>query len=279
MRMENVSLRKGAAQPLAMPASHVSVMSISQASRATFPDLYFRLPFVFFIRSGSKRVVCPVKGEMVGEAGDIFIFDQGSWVTMENRPVAQQAYQADGVCFAPDLIEDAFGSACSAQPAPAGVQLVRGDLAASLEMLAHIHDTTARADLPASIRRHRLLEPLVWLRHYGVHISAHSDEQPLSQVRALIETDLSHNWRIADVARAFAMSEATFRRRLTRTGQGFAKILLHTRLERGLAMLQTSAAPISDIALECGFSTPSHFSDSFKKRFGISPKAIRGVDN
>ena len=78
-----------------------------------------------------------------------------------------------------------------------------------------------------------------------------------------------------EVAEHFAMSEATMRRWLSKTGQGFAKILLHTRLERGLSLLQTTDDQISEIALDCGFKTPSHFSDAFRKRFGIKPKDIR----
>lgn len=73
------------------------------------------------------------------------------------------------------------------------------------------------------------------------------------------------------------MSEATLRRSLAGSGQGFARILHNARLERGLALLQTTDLPISRIALDCGFGTPSHFSDSFRKRFGIPPKSIRSA--
>jgi transcriptional regulator GlxA family with amidase domain len=49
-------------------------------------------------------------------------------------------------------------------------------------------------------------------------------------------------------------------------------------LEYGLSLLQTTDMQISQIALECGFKTPSHFSDSFRKRFNIAPKMIRFTD-
>jgi transcriptional regulator GlxA family with amidase domain len=65
------------------------------------------------------------------------------------------------------------------------------------------------------------------------------------------------------------------RRLLVKSGQGFAKTLLNTRLEHGLSMLQTTNVPVSQIALDCGFKTPSHFSDAFRKRFEIRPKEIR----
>ncbi len=69
------------------------------------------------------------------------------------------------------------------------------------------------------------------------------------------------------------------RRWLGKTGQGFAQTLLHTRLERGLNLLQTTDARVSQIALDCGFNAPSHVSDAFRKRFGSKPRDIRLVAN
>lgn len=102
-------------------------------------------------------------------------------------------------------------------------------------------------------------------------------DAPISQVRSLIETDLSHSWKAEEVTKHFAMSEATMRRWLSKSGQGFAQILLNTRLEHGLSLLQTTGAQVSEIAFECGFKTPSHFSDAFRKRFRIKPKDIRSA--
>ena len=117
----------------------------------------------------------------------------------------------------------------------------------------------------------------MWLREQGFQLPTQVKDDPISQVRSLIESDLSHSWVAKEVAEHFAMSEATMRRWLSKGGQGFAKLLLHTRLEHGLSLLQTTHAPVSEIALDCGFKTPSHFSDAFRKRFGIKPKDIRLV--
>ncbi|MFE3839092.1 helix-turn-helix domain-containing protein [Pseudogemmobacter sonorensis] len=108
------------------------------------------------------------------------------------------------------------------------------------------------------------MEPLIWLRHHGIDLAPPQDSQPVSRLRRLLEADLSHPWRISEVAQHFVMSKATLRRCLAGSGQGFAKILHNARLERGLGLLQTSDPPISRIALDCGFGTPSHFSDSLE---------------
>ncbi len=252
----------------------VSIFQISQATTATFVDLYFRLTFLFFIQRGSKRVVTRSQGEIVGEEGDLMIFPPGTMVTMENRPVLNENYRALGVCFSHELIDLVYADT----PLPNNafdVQIVRSQTHNPNAILSLLQDTFEQDTLPESIRQHRLVEPLIWLRAQGIGLPTRVQEQPISKVRRLIETDLSHPWVAEEVAGHFAMSEATMRRWLSKTGQGFAKILLHTRLEQGLSLLQTTDAQISEIALDCGFKTPSHFSDAFRKRFGIKPKEIR----
>ena len=254
--------------------SKVSIFPITQATTATFTELYFRLTFFFFIQRGSKYVLSPKQGEMLGEEGDLMIFPPGSMVTMENRPVMEGDYRALGVCYTHDLINSVFSDVPKFDAAQ-GVQIVRASQHNPAGILSLIQDTLDNDALPATIRNHRLLEPLLWLREQGFQLPTQVEDDPISQVRSLIETDLSYPWMAAEVAAHFAMSEATMRRWLSKTGQGFARILLYTRLEWGLSLLQTTDAQVSQIALDCGFKTPSHFSDAFRKRFGIKPKDIR----
>ncbi|MEH6739224.1 MAG: AraC family transcriptional regulator [Sulfitobacter sp.] len=266
--MSDEKVQSTAAEP------KVSILPISQATTATFTDLYFRLTFFFFIQTGSKRVLSPTQGELIGQAGDLMIFPPGSMVTMENRPVLDDSYRAVGVSFSDDLIDAVFADH-QLHTVPKGIQIVRAEPDHPSNLLDLITATLADDALPPSIQQHRLLEPLIWLRDKGYQLPTHSEERPLSRLRRLIETDLSHPWRISEVASHFAMSEATLRRLLVKSGQGFAKTLLNTRLEHGLSMLQTTNVPVSQIALDCGFKTPSHFSDAFRKRFEIRPKDIR----
>lgn len=255
----------------------VCVLPITQATAATFSDLFIRLTFLCFIQTGTKRVVCPINGEMIAEESDLIIFPAGSMVTLENRPLLNRDYRADGVYFTHELIDAVFADQGHMVP-PSGIRIVRADPYRPIEILKLIQDTLGNEALPLPIRRHRLLEPLIWLRDHGVRLPVQDANEPLARLRHLIETDPGHAWRSSDVARHFAMSEPTFRRWLAKSGYGFAKILHNTRLEKGLALLQTTRMPVSQIALDCGFKTPSHFSDSFKKRFGITPKAIRSKE-
>ncbi|MEM6502026.1 MAG: AraC family transcriptional regulator [Cyanobacteria bacterium P01_C01_bin.89] len=199
-------------------------------------------------------------------------------MTLENRPVLNNGYRAIGVCFSHSMVKVVFPSQKQGAK-PFGIQILQIGSDLVLKILDSVRNTLQDENLPESVRQHRLLEPLIWLKHHGIQLSPSEDENPLSKVRRLIETDLSHPWRSGEVAEYFSISESTMRRWLAKSGQGFAKTLQNTRLEHGLSLLQSTDIPISNIALDCGFKTPSHFSDSFRKRFGIKPSEIRKVES
>ncbi|MGV1907907.1 hypothetical protein [Agrobacterium cavarae] len=148
------------AEQLGFQGTGVSIFPITQATAATFTDLFIGVTFLCFICAGSKRVVCPVNGEFVGEAGDLLIFPSGSIVTLENRPVSAANYRATGIYFDHELIDAVFAGPPQASGSP-GVQIVRQAASADYDVVEvtrqALHDDT----LPLSVKRHRLLEPLV----------------------------------------------------------------------------------------------------------------------
>ena len=252
----------------------VRIHPITQASTATFADLYIKNTSLFFIEQGSKRVETSGSQEIIGQTGDIIVFAPDSIVTIENRTWSGSDYRAIGVSFANDLVGMIYPVTPAKRPLQS-VHVVSPPPNENTQMLDIIRKAQMDANIPTQVYEHRLLEVLIWMKTMGVQLFSPMDKSPLGQVRTLIESDLTHPWRSKEVADNFAMSEATMRRWLAQSGGRFSRILINARLEKGLSLLQTTAHPISKIALDCGFKTPSHFSDSFKTRFGIQPKALR----
>ena len=54
--------------------------------------------------------------------------------------------------------------------------------------------------------------------------------------------------------------------------------LLHQRLDEGARQLAVSSADIAEIALSLGFSSQSHFTTAFRKRFNQTPRQY-AMDN
>ncbi len=252
----------------------IHLFPIVQATNAIFPDLYLRQTCLFFIEQGAKRVVDVDRKEWLAEEGDLLIFPPDSIVTMENRPKMEVDYRAMGIAYSSKVIGSLFTSSDSVA-STAEIQVVRSSDHTPSILVPLLRSTISDAQLPQPIRQHRLLEPLVWLKQIGIQLPLKADVSLLSKVREIIDADLSQSWQASAVADQLAMSESTFRRRMAKEGQNFSKVLLNSRLEFGLNLLQTTSQSVSEIAFECGFKTPSHFSDVFKKRFGITPRHIR----
>ena len=81
---------------------------------------------------------------------------------------------------------------------------------------------------------------------------------------------------LSDLARRLSVSEfhlcRVFREQTGLTLHAFQTEL---RLRSGLEMLADTRLDISRIALELGFSSHSHFSDTLRRRFSRTPISIR----
>lgn len=56
---------------------------------------------------------------------------------------------------------------------------------------------------------------------------------------------------------------------------GFFEYVENQRMTRARDMILSTSLPISDIALSCGFALPNSFYKAFKRRFDVSPSALR----
>jgi AraC-like DNA-binding protein len=99
------------------------------------------------------------------------------------------------------------------------------------------------------------------------------DAPPLS---AIMEANFCHSLPLDAFAKMCHRSLSSFKREFHRCyGTTPAKWLLQRRLECAAQMLRTTSLSMIEIALECGFEEPSHFSRTFKSRFDRSPTDYR----
>lgn len=57
-------------------------------------------------------------------------------------------------------------------------------------------------------------------------------------------------------------------------GKAPHQYIIELRLERAKVMLAGARQSITDVALSCGFSSLSHFSGAYKRRWGVSPSEV-----
>lgn len=99
------------------------------------------------------------------------------------------------------------------------------------------------------------------------------DAPPLPPI---MEANFCHSLPLDAFAKMCHRSLSSFKREFHRCYRTTpAKWLIKRRLECAAQMLRTTSLSILEIALECGFEEPSHFSRTFKSRFGRSPTDYR----
>ena len=93
-----------------------------------------------------------------------------------------------------------------------------------------------------------------------------------------IEQHLAEPLTLGELAALGALSEYHFARMFRESfGMPPHQYVLARRLTRACELLRQGALPLSEIALACGFSSASHFSNRFRGALGASPGEYRAA--
>lgn len=98
----------------------------------------------------------------------------------------------------------------------------------------------------------------------------------LLQLLPALRADLAYPWKVAEMAAMCHLAEAVFARQFrTLTGVAPYTWLMRERLALARQRMRDSLASLTDIALTCGFHDSAHFSRSFRRQYGCSPRQWR----
>ncbi|UXN66783.1 AraC family transcriptional regulator (plasmid) [Phyllobacterium sp. A18/5-2] len=100
----------------------------------------------------------------------------------------------------------------------------------------------------------------------------------LNRVIEKIDDDLTADLSLLQLAELAGLSVPHFCRAFRQTlGCPPYAFIIRRRIERAKDFLRHSSRPVTDIALSCGFSSSSHFSNAFRRETGTTPLAYRGT--
>lgn len=98
----------------------------------------------------------------------------------------------------------------------------------------------------------------------------------ISKAVQRIQTNFSERLSIADLAAHSSLSERQFRRQFHEIFEmSPQEFILKTRIQAACKVLKQGDAPISDVAINCGFCDQSSFTHQFRKYLGITPLQFR----
>ena len=100
------------------------------------------------------------------------------------------------------------------------------------------------------------------------------DASFVSKLNAVIDEHISEPLLGAsELAEMMGISRSSmFRKIKALTGVTPTEYVIIYKLNRSLDLLKKNDKNIGEVAYSLGFSSPSHFSNTFKNRFGVSPK-------
>lgn len=105
-------------------------------------------------------------------------------------------------------------------------------------------------------------------------VMSEHDSSFLSRLNGIIEKNISEPLSgPSELAEMMQISRSTFFRKVKAlTGVSPNEYVIIYKLNKSVEMLREGKMNVSEIAYALGFSSPSHFSNTFKNRFGVSPK-------
>ncbi|MFK7891151.1 MAG: GlxA family transcriptional regulator [Granulosicoccus sp.] len=98
----------------------------------------------------------------------------------------------------------------------------------------------------------------------------------LEKAIVLLKNNLGARLQPESIAAHINLSTRATERLFTKyLGTTPARFYLELRLKRAYELLQQTDSPITEISDTCGFASAAHFSRSFRKQFGRSPREVR----
>lgn len=152
---------------------------------------------------------------------------------------------------------------------------VGADTQALTALLRHRLDRGAVEDLEAESLTLALLHSALSKGTSHAVPSRPGSQKLADRAKLVLAADLGRRWTLAEIASAVGGSPVYLTQVFQqREGMPLYRYQLQLRLARALARL-SGRVDLTDLALELGFSSHSHFSAAFKQAYGQTPSAFQ----
>lgn len=99
---------------------------------------------------------------------------------------------------------------------------------------------------------------------------------PIQKALLYIHSHFKENPQLDDISKYLFLSKSYFCSLFKETmGESYKDYIRKLKLNYAMDLIRYSNLPITQISLDSGYTTPSHFNRDFKAFFGISPSDIR----
>ncbi|WP_026954952.1 helix-turn-helix transcriptional regulator [Algoriphagus vanfongensis] len=149
----------------------------------------------------------------------------------------------------------------------------------TFEVLTEIFDNKSQGTLTRYFLGYKLREffLMVHSRIQSQHISSelpHQDLNKLKQAKAFLGANFSNPPTIRQLSKEVSLNEQKLKTGFKEAfGQTIRSYVTELRMDQAKVMLR-EGIPVSEVALNLGYKSVSHFIAAFKKKYGSTPKQI-----
>lgn len=188
--------------------------------------------------------------------------------TSEYAHLREPVLSVDAAAFCPEKI-------LPSAPLPFWTDFVCEASSGELALCEELYRLYLRGDLEKDVKQYLLSAKLAYL-FTCVLPTAKKPDLVSSQIYRYILEHASEKLTAEGVARHFNYSPSYVEKLLRRHyGTSFRQLILETRLQNALWLLENTSDSCVQIAAALGFYSSQHFTQAFKKRFGRTPSQLR----
>lgn len=279
------------AQGLKAPSAQVALRTVSKTFKNK--ERYTVPCFVLFIPLRGQKIFYQDGHAFPVEAGQLLLIRAGARLSCDLSRLDDGHFEALMFQMHENFITEVLHKYTPVQKPPTLSANTPQDLCAvtvtpllksCIESLLPFFDPSITG--PTALIQLKMEELLLHLLH--LHTEDKADvyvllAEALNPDRAaylrLVQQALESPMSIEKMARAMHQSPTTFKKNFKQNlGQPPAQYLQNKRLEEAHYLLRSTDQSITEIGLQCGFESPSHFIQVFKRKYKITPGQLKKSD-
>lgn len=238
-------------------------------------------PILVVILSGTKTIYIDDR-EYIFQPGELFFIPSAIALDVINQPDISSNYytavvlelsvtlfQKVGLIY-PELVDEVEQQQSQLQFAvPLSPQLSQS----FIYLVQSIINSTADN---LNLNEHHVMEIILLLLNSDLRAIVIQEIYPdlLTQVTNLLRRDLAQHWTAEQLAQKLNLSVSTLKRQLKIYNLTFRQILTQERMSKAMLLLKQEKYAISEVAIACGYESPSRFAARFKQHYGLQPSEI-----